>query len=335
MQDFKKEYFQKFPLINTYKDTPVIIWWHPKWTHTHSWIHYRFYRTFKYLWYDVQWLENKLENLPDKNKQYIIITESSQDSILLNNFSKHRIIFDHNVLFEKYHKYNMKEKWIIPFNVVRYNLAKFTDKKIAQYITERDTPIMSSEEYYFQSRQISILRGAELLPHEMKREPYHYNNKKDIVFTGSWWHNNFVQLETLRLWCLLSGKKYYQHGRHLFLRPPLVKKRYLSPEELERVTKEAYISPAIQWVQVDDWYIPCRLFMNMSMSVLAVSNNPYVYNLFDDDEVIVDRDIFKMMDKAEKIIKEKRVDEYTKKAFEKVRDNHTYLNRIEELFSYL
>ena len=86
---------------------------------------------------------------------------------------------------------------------------------------------------------------------------------------------------------------------------------------------------------MDDGYIPCRLFMNMSMSVLAVSNNPYVYNLFDDDEVIVDRNIFKMMAKAEKVVKEKRVDEYTKKAFEKVKEKHTYINRIEELFSYI
>ncbi len=324
-----------FPLIEKYKKYPVIIWGHPKWTHTHSRIHYRFHRTFKYLWYDVQWLENKIENLPDKNKKYIIITENSQDSVLLKNFSAHRIIFDHNISFDKYQKYNMKEKWILPFNVVRYNLAKFTDKTLLQRFVEWDVPVMSTEEYYFQSRQISILRWAELLPHEMKWEPYHYNNNKDIIFTWSWWHNNCIQLETLRLRCLSHAKKYHQYGRHLFIRPPLFKRGYLSPEELEQKTKSAYISPAIQGAQVDDGYIPCRLFMNMSMSVLAVSNNPYVYNLFDEDEVIVDRNIFKMMSKAEKIIKDRKVDEYTKKAFEKVKNHHTYINRIEELFGYL
>ena len=73
----------------------------------------------------------------------------------------------------------------------------------------------------------------------------------------------------------------------------------------------------------------------MSLSVLAVSNNPWVYRLFDDDEVICDRNIWKMMEKAEKVIKDRRVDEYTKKAFEKVKEKYTYINTIESLFSVL
>ena len=131
----------------------------------------------------MQWLANKEENLPDPNKPYIIITESHEDTVLLKHFSKKWTIFDHNVSLKKFKEHDMEGKGIMPFNVVRYNLAKFTDKKIGQYITERDVPTMSAEEYYFQSRQIKILRAAELLPHEMKREPYHYKNTKDVVFT--------------------------------------------------------------------------------------------------------------------------------------------------------
>jgi spore maturation protein CgeB len=194
---------------------------------------------------------------------------------------------------------------------------------------------MSTEDYYFQIRQPRILRGSELLPHEMKWKPYHYGDTKDVNFIGSRRHNNCMQLEQLRRHCFLNGLKYHHYGRHLVLRPPLVKKWYLSPEEMDKKTVEAYIAPAIQGVQIDDGYIPCRLFINMSLSVLAVSNNPYVYNLFDDDEVIVDRNIGKMIEKAEKIIKDHKVDEYTKKALEKVKEKHTYLNRIDELFSYL
>jgi hypothetical protein len=70
------------------------------------------------------------ENLPDKNKEYIIITESSQDSLLLEHYSPKRIIFDHNVDLKKYQQYDMGNRNIIPFGVIRYNLAKFTDKKI-------------------------------------------------------------------------------------------------------------------------------------------------------------------------------------------------------------
>jgi hypothetical protein len=58
-------------------------------------------------------------------------------------------------------------------------------------------------------------------------------------------------------------------------------------------------------------------------------------NLFDEDEIIIDRDIFTLLDKAEKVVKDKKVDDYTRKALEKVKTQHTYINRIEQLFSYL
>jgi spore maturation protein CgeB len=58
-------------------------------------------------------------------------------------------------------------------------------------------------------------------------------------------------------------------------------------------------------------------------------------NLFDEDEIIIDRDMFTLLDKAEKVIKDKKVDDYTRKALEKVKTQHTYINRIEQLFSYL
>ncbi len=229
----------------------------------------------------------------------------------------------------------MDQKNIIPFDVIRYNLAKFTDKKIWQYIFERDTPIMPTDEFYFHMKHPRILRWSELLPHEIEWTPYDYNHSKEVPFIWSWWHNNCMQLESLRLYCITHNLNYKHYGRHLLFRPPLRKQRYLSPKELEQKTHDAYIAPAIQWTQVDDGYIPCRLFIQMSLSVLGVSNNPYVYNLFDDDEVVVDRDIRKMMDKTQQIIKDKRVDSYTQKAIQKVKEKHTYINRIDELFSYL
>lgn len=324
-----------FAYIEKYKSYPIIIRWHPQGTHTHSWIHYRFFRAFQWLWFDVQRLDNTIENIPDPNKDYIIITENLVDDLLHQNYSPRWIIFDHNIWLAKYRKYNMDKKNIIPFDVVRYNFAKFTHKNIADYIFAWDTPTMDTEDYYFRIKNPRILWWSELLPHEMQWQPYHYDNTKDIHFIGSWWHNNCIQLESLRLYCITHGLNYNHFGRHLFIRPPLFKKRYSSPTMLEQKTREAYIAPAIQWIQIDDWYIPCRLFINMSLSVLAVSNNPYVYNLFDDDEVIVDRNIWGMMDKAQQVIRDKKVDDYTKKAFKKVKEKHTYLHRIDELFSYL
>ncbi len=44
----------------------IIIWGHKYHSHTHSYIHGGYYRAFKYLGYDVLWLDNS-DNIDDYN----------------------------------------------------------------------------------------------------------------------------------------------------------------------------------------------------------------------------------------------------------------------------
>ena len=41
---------------------------------------------------------------------------------------------------------------------------------------------MSIEKYLFEESQIQLHWGCELLPDEMKREPYHYLDTKNVVY---------------------------------------------------------------------------------------------------------------------------------------------------------
>lgn len=323
-------------LIEKYKDHPIVIrWYSPTCEHSQKWIHYRFYHTFKKLWFDVQRLENNIENIKLIKKNSIILSTEWVDSCIMENYNNSWIIFDHHVSRENYKKYEMNKKNIYLYNVIRWNRVKYTEKKIWQYITDFSTPLMSTEDYLFEERQIQLFRWCELLPDEMKWQPYHYKNTSDVVYCWSWRNNNFIQLEKLRWYCITHWLKYHQYGKHILLREPLFHRKFLSYEELTKRTREAYISPAVQWAQADDGYICDRLFINISLSVLWVSNNPRVYRIFDEDEIICDRNIRKMMEKAEKVITDKKVDEYTKKAFEKVKEKYTYINMIEMLFSAL
>lgn len=313
-----------FNNIDKYKNTPIIIrWYTQESSNSYKWIHYRFFRAFKFLWFDVKRVDSNINNLPSKWKKYIIITEHQVDKVLLENYSNNRVIFDHYLTLDKYNQWNVANKNIYPFFPVQYNLAR----QVWRWLT--------IEEFYYQKNMPTIFWWCDLLPNEMVWRPYHYNNTQDVSFLGSRRQDNRLQLEKLRIYCILNWLKYHQYGKHLLLRSPFFKNDFLTPEELEQKTFNAFISPALQGNQINDWYIPCRLFINMSLSVLAVSNNPYVYYLFDDDEVIVDKNIWKMMMKAQKIIKDRKVDLYTKKAFEKVKEKHTYINRINELFAYL
>ena len=128
----------------------------------------------------------------------------------------------------------------------------------------------------------------------------HLQQSKNIVI-GSWWFDNWRSLEEAHLWSILHEKHWDHRGKHIFLRY----KKFVSEDEIASLSREAYMTLSIQGnPQVTGGYVPCRLLKNMSYSVLGISNNLFMANLFDEDEVIIDRDIFTLLNKAEKVFKE-------------------------------
>ena len=88
----------------------VIIWGHKLHTHTHSYIHYGFYKDFKHLNYDVFWLdEDDIHYESNNNYKFnfdncLFITEGQVDSCIpINNNS---IYILHNCSKQKYRTIN-------------------------------------------------------------------------------------------------------------------------------------------------------------------------------------------------------------------------------------
>lgn len=296
--------------MKEFKDYKVIIWWYPYGKHTHSWIHHGFHKAFQYLGYEVSWRENMKENLPWRSEKIIFISAFPEDSLILENFSHNWIIFDHNYTLD------IKDH-IIPFGILADGFGSYAP---------------NVDEYRHYKRIPKIYWATDLLPSEIEHIPYHYSDTKNVRFIWSWWKDNWLALERARIWCYTHWKNWDQQWKHLFLRY----KKFVPEDDIAHLSQKAFLTLSIQWKpQCQTWYIPCRLFKNISYSVLALSNNLFVADLFDDDEVIIEKDIFDLLDKAAKVVNEKRVDEYTKKAIEKVREKHTYINRIQELFTYL
>lgn len=298
--------------MKQFKDYKIVIWWYPYGKHTHSWIHFGFFRGFEYLGYDIIWVENKIENLPSTTQKTIFITACWDDSVLIKNSrNTNWIIFDHNYILES-------QPNIIPFWVEVFSLPNYPPTTVEKYRYYLDNP--------------KIHWATDLLPNEIKFIPYHYKNTKDVRFIGSWWLDNWHALEQAHLWSLMHGKYWDHQGKHIFLRY----KKFIPEDQIVELSREAYLTLSIQWnPQVTWWYLPCRLLKNMSYSVLWLSNNLFMANLFDEDEIIIDRDISTLLDKAQKVVRDRKVDDYTRKALEKVKNEHTYINRIEQLFSYL
>ena len=96
------------------------------------------------------------------------------------------------------------------------------------------------------------------------------------------------------------------------------------------------MAPAVQceW-QVVNGYVPCRIFKNISYGKMGMTNNKRVFELFN-KKILFDQDIDKLMLSGLEF-ESKSIDEKNSiliPLMEYVRDNHTYLNRVELLFWY-
>ncbi len=72
----------------------------------------------------------------------------------------------------------------------------------------------------------------------------------------------------------------------------------ISPDENMKVIQQSYIAPTIQcaW-QVQNHYVPCRMFKNISYGKMGITNNKYVYELFD-KKIIHSENIEELINKS-------------------------------------
>ena len=110
--------------------------------------------------------------------------------------------------------------------------------------------------------------------------------------------------------------------------------------------RTAYIAPAIQGnghcTNEEIFYIPCRIFKNISYGNIAVTNNIGVYNLFKDFLIFYDNDLEKLIIKYNNYINSLNDPENFQKhknnmikIMSYVKNHHTYLSRIEMLLNKL
>ena len=103
------------------------------------------------------------------------------------------------------------------------------------------------------------------------------------------------------------------------------------------------LAPAIQGASQrqseNKYYCPCRIFKNVSYGAIPITNNIGVYNMFKDYGIVYDSDLNQLMEKCMTFC-ENMIENYEDykqqqiRAMEYVRDNHTYLNRINTLIQH-
>jgi hypothetical protein len=285
----------------------VIIWGHKLHTHTHSYIHYGFFKAFESMGYETHWLDNRDNTLGIDFTDTLFITEGQVDSGIPL----------------------VKDSYYVLHNTPSQRYREAGCKTLTIQVYTRDVPNRGrSENYYTVMEGNGIVDclympwATDLLPQEIDLGNATNSQNRVSVWVGTIQENlgrffnecrnNGVSVRTIDPW----------------INP-------VSPEENISLIRDSYISPALQsnW-QVQHGYIPCRIFKNISYGHFGYTNSDVVRDVFD-GLVIYDADPGSLFHKA---IEEKNSSDHIKRLKDLmsiVKEKHTYVSRIETILSCL
>ena len=316
-------------------------------THSHHFIHEAIYKTFLYIKsiyrnkLNVIWCnddESSVNNYNNLNNYFIFSSPHYNTDnylpVLKNAFY---------ILHYRTHDYINKKP------IVKYNdLIK--EKRVIKYIEFRGEPREEKKDnityidnlfwYYFNynsnfpTSELHIPWATDLLPYEIDKnitlmiDQKFY--KKESYFCGSVWKTNEKEVNEWKILCMKSKIN-------------CCFDREKDPNVYEKKIRESLFAPAFQGAtqhySEKNFYIPCRIFKNISYGALPITNNKGVYNIFKDYLVIYDNDLDELFnkvlmyrhDETENKIKhiEKMID-----IMNYVKENHTFINRLKLLISF-
>lgn len=301
----------------------IIIWGHKLHTHTHSYVHYGFFKAFKYLGYDTYWFDNS-DNVQNFDfSESLFITEGQVDENMPLRDDCRYILHYCYQRKERYKELIKNGNAILLYphltNVERDNIYW------PHYEVHENAIQMEPYVYYdINARFIMMPWATDLLPYEIdhiKLQVPNIKKERTIYWVGS-------DIDELKPFAAVCRKNHISFKQI----DPWVKPA--SPEENIQLIQRSYFAPAIQrqW-QLDHGYIPCRIFKNISYGQMGITNSKMVYELFN-KKIVYSSDMKELFNKAtNRVANGSKEELYELMDF--VRDHHTYLNRIECLLKFM
>ena len=290
-------------------------------THTHSYIFNGIYRALKYLDYKVDWIYNdeQINKIKIENIKYdIIITE---------------LYYNKNIPIIENCKYIIQQPFLELFNNNKYETDEYMNKLFIN-ISKKNIIIWRPylkifnkklfDTYLENDYRIVITPWAtDLLPNEININISNlelFNIKNISNFIGMPLEHNGILKDNLKK----NNIDYANYGG-TFNKDSENNK---SIEENMELIQESIIVPALQsdW-QIENEYIPCRIFKNISYGKMGITNNKTVNELFD-NKLIYSENIGELVKKGLEFEKEEDKFNKIRELMIEVRDNHTYINRI-------
>ena len=318
----------------------IIIWGYPLHSHTHSYIHAAFYKAFKHLGYETYWFHD--ENYPDNFdwNDCLFWTEGFADkNIPLNKNSVYYVFCTPDPA--KYINAGVKKFIDCRYNHVwhkdhvnSWKIDKSKLKKVGPccYLQEKKNKrvqvLNDYHQYWIEDYdKLYITWATNYLPEEFDFNDINYPRENKIYFSGNISsHGRCENYSTFKPFvdeCIKNNIEFIHNDP--FSNP-------LSEEEVIVRTKKSILGVDIRGPEhIRNGYVPCRVFKSISWGHMATTNSIEVYNELEGNGVYQPNTAQLFYDSMEK-----RLDhEFIKKSMMYVKENHTYLNRIQSLMSIL
>lgn len=301
-------FFVSLSMLSLEAFEKVVIWGHKLHTHTHSYIHDAFYKTFRHLGYETYWFDNSDDVSGFDFANTLFLTEGQvDDRIPMRNDCDYML---HNWDPSKYTAIDPANR--ICFQVYTHDVFKVSN------IIQLDDFI-----YWEPEGQCLFMPWAtDLLPEEIEackmKLPL---NRSSVVYwvgtIGEGLFGNKKQIDPFIQACRENGLLW----RHL---------TGLDVNKSVQFIQESYLAPTIvgQW-QLEKGYIPCRIFKNVSYGQLGITNSATVNELFK-GKIAYHPDSYQLFYVAKSKL-ETHTNEDQIALMDFIKEKHTYVNRINTL----
>jgi hypothetical protein len=226
----------------------VVVWGLKSSNHSHGYIHSHFYNTLKKLETAVVWVDDFPENqsLVQENDLVIVANVADKNLPLLQKVYYCFHNCDHEM------RQKIEQRYKLTLQVYTNTMEKNSE------------PWGPATFFNHSSKTLYQPWATELLPNEFK-EPVEAERSNDVYWVGSIWNNEQNQgneNEIIELQKILA--KYNIGFKHV---------TGVSDSENLAFIRNSKIAPAIagRW-QVENDYLPCRMWKNISYGQLGMSN---------------------------------------------------------------
>lgn len=305
-----------FILKDVFIPKKVIIWGHKLSDHhTHSYIHSSYYKAFRAVGFESYWLDDgDAEAVAGQDfKDCIFFTEGQVSN---------KIPLVKDAIYILHHCDNTKylEAGGIVLNLCNY--LKYCEQGISFNYKGNSVEKIDNLVFYDQkARALYQPWATDLLPHEINQIlPCMYDeNKKVVNYVGSIWSENYNQIMPFIQACKDNQKEFkHYYGGILDI-------------DNKRLIRESYIAPDIRgdW-HIECGYLPCRIFKNISYGQVSGTNSEHVKKVFG-DIIAYNPDNYGLFKSCVEKAKDSTY-EQIKESMRWIRDNHTYINRVNAIF---